>query len=72
MHSQWKRLERHRLDIGEWLVDSATNENGRVVKAEVDAALGGELYVPCMFTVRANGRQYQLELVSTHFEVTEI
>jgi hypothetical protein len=69
---EWKRLEQYRNEIGEWLVDSATNERGHVVKREIDAALGGELYLPGMFFVRTNDREYQLELVSTHYTVTEI
>jgi hypothetical protein len=42
------------------------------VKREIDAALGGEMYLPGMFFVRTNDREYQLELVSTHYTVTEI
>ena len=42
------------------------------MKPQIDAGLGGELFVPCTFTVAANGKQYQLALVSTCYEVREI
>lgn len=69
---EWQRLQRHRHDLAEWLVDAATNEYGQLMKPQIDAGLGGELFVPCTFTVAANGKQYQLALVSTCYEVREI
>ena len=69
---EWRRLERYRSELGDWLVDEATNDHGRVIRPDVNPALGGELYIPCTFTVAANQKRYRLELVSTHYEVTEI
>lgn len=67
----WQRFQRHRSDLGAWLVDAATDEAGVIVKPRINAALGGECCVPGVFTVSANGKLYQISLVSTHYEVTE-
>ena len=63
--NEWQRLQRHKRDLTEWLVDEATNENGTIVKPRIDAALGGESFVPCTITTIVNGQQYRLTLVST-------
>jgi hypothetical protein len=68
---EWRRLERDRSELGDWLVEEATNERGRVVKREINAALGGETYIPCTFNVAADGKRYRLALISTHYEVQE-
>ena len=69
---EWQRLQMHRQDLGEWLVDFATNDSGIVVKPILDAGLGGELFVPCSFDAFQNERRYRLELRSTEYKVSEI
>jgi hypothetical protein len=69
--AEWRRFRRHLSDLGDWLVDAATDSSGRIVKPVIDAALGGEQCVPGAFTVKTNGRRYQIALVSTHYEVKE-
>ena len=69
---EWQRLQRHKRDLAEWLVDEATNENGIIVEPQVDAALGGEPFVPCTITTIVNGKRYRLTLVSTCYDVKEI
>ena len=69
--TEWRRQQRHRRDLAEWLIDGATNEHGRLVKSQIDAGLGGESFVPCSFAFTANGRRYRLELVSTIYEIKE-
>lgn len=68
----WQRLERHRKDLAEWLIDQATNDSGRVTKSQIDAGLAGELFVPCSFTGFANEKCYRLELVSTDYSIREV
>ena len=67
----WKRVVRHQADLGAWLVDESTNENGKVITNHVDAALGGEDVIPCTFRTVVNGRKYLHELVSTEYRTTE-
>ena len=69
--NEWRRFLRYQSDLGEWLIDAATNEEGKVVTPRIDAALGGETCVPCSFTMAFKGKQYQLDLVSTSYEVRE-
>lgn len=69
---EWRRLESQRRDLAEWLIDSATNEYGRLVRPVIDAALGGDPFIPCSFSGAAGGKRYRLALVSTDYEVTEI
>ena len=69
---EWKRLHGHQRDLAEWLIDHATNDAGRVTKPRVDAALGGEAFIPCSFTFIAKGRKYHMSLVSTVYEVEEL
>ena len=69
---EWQRLQIHRRDLGEWLVDFATNDLGFVMKPILDAGLGGELFVPCSFDAFQNNRRYRLELRSTEYKVSEI
>ncbi len=68
---EWQRLQRHKRDLAEWLVDEATNENGKIVEPRIDAALGGEHFVPGTITTIVNGKQYCLTLVSTCYDVKE-
>ena len=69
---EWQRLQRHRQDLAEWLVDEATNEDGEITEPRIDAALGGEAFVPCTTTTIVNGQKYSLTLVSTCYDVKEI
>ena len=68
---EWQSFRRHQSDLGEWLVDAATNDAGHVVKSPIDAALGGESCLPGTFSISSNGRRYHLALVSTLYEVKE-
>lgn len=69
---QWAQLERHQQELGEWLFDQATNENGDIVQAIIDAELGGELFVPGSFVAFFQGCRYQFDLVSTKYSVREL
>lgn len=69
---EWLRLQRHKRDLAEWLVDEATNDNGTIIEPRIDAALGGELFVPCTIRTIVNGKRYCLTLVSTCYDVKEI
>ncbi|MEI8018051.1 MAG: hypothetical protein WCH39_07600 [Schlesneria sp.] len=69
---EWQRLQRHKRDLAEWLVDEATNDHGTIVEPRIDAALGGEPFVPGSITTVVNGKQYCLTLVSTCYDVKEI
>lgn len=66
---EWQRLLRHRSELAEWLIENATNEHGRLVEPRIDAALGGEAFVPCSFTGFGRDKRYRLELVSTVYEI---
>jgi len=67
---QYRLCLKHRDDLGEWLVDQATT-NGKQTKFTVDAALGGEDFIPNSFTRIVNGKKYAFELVSTVYSVKE-
>ena len=67
----FRRMQRHQRDLAEWLVDEATNSYGTITKPVVDAALGGEDFVPCTMTRIVNGQKYQMKLVSTEYEIVE-
>jgi hypothetical protein len=69
---EWLRLQRHKQDLAEWLVDEATNDSGTIVDPRIDAALGGETFVPCTIRTIVNGKRYCLTLVSTCYDVKEI
>ena len=67
---QYSNLCQHRIDLAEWLVDQATS-NGKQTKFTVDAALGGEDFIPNSFTRIVNGTKYAFELVSTVYSVKD-
>lgn len=67
---KYRKACKHRDDLGDWLVDQAT-ANGELTKYTIDAALGGEDFVPNSFTRIVNGTKYAFELVSTVYSVTE-
>lgn len=69
---KWNRFLRDRADLGDWLIDAATDSNGAVVTPRINAALGGEDCVPGEFSVAANGKRYHIALVSTSYEVTQV
>jgi hypothetical protein len=68
----WKRLQRQRNDLGEWLIDQATDVSGDLTDLPIDACLGGDDFVPCSFRAMSNGRRFQIDLVSTAYTVVEI
>jgi hypothetical protein len=70
----FRAIERHSNDIAEWLVDQATDSRGRLKSesVEVDAALGGEDFIPCTMTKIINGRKYRMELFSTAYKIEEV
>jgi hypothetical protein len=61
------RLKRHRNELGEWLADQA----GDAFRPTIDAALGGEDFIPCLFFQFANGKQHRFELVETKYRVSD-
>ena len=65
----WQKLQLHRRDLAEWLIEAATGNTGLVHKPIVDAALGGEMFVPCSMVSSMGGRRYALNLVSTEYEI---
>lgn len=69
---EWQRMQIHRDDLAEWLIDRATNDSGHIQKTLIDAGLGGESFVPGTFTTIANGRKYRFDLASTEYEIQEI
>ncbi|HEY0984084.1 hypothetical protein [Schlesneria sp.] len=69
---EWKRLQRYQQELADWLVDNAANDDGRLIKSQINAALGGEDFIPCSFTFSAKGRKYHMELVSTVYEIQEM
>ena len=69
---EWLRLQNHRQELAEWLVDAATDGAKRLVIPLIDARLGGELFVPCSFAASINDKRYRLDLVSTQYEVREV
>jgi hypothetical protein len=63
-----QRLRQHAEDVVEWVVEDATDKHGRLIKHTVDAALGGEDWVPGW--VVKNGKR--ISLLSTIYEVSEV
>jgi uncharacterized coiled-coil protein SlyX len=70
------RLQRHIKDkfetygneLVEWCWDQVTNDDGKQVKFTVDAALGGEEWIP---SVRVhNGKR--ISIIETVYEVSEV
>ena len=46
---EMRRLTKWSEDLAAWVVESSTDESGQIIKHEIDAALGGETWVPgCM------------------------
>lgn len=73
--TEWNRTIRHRDELASWLIDQAFT-NGKQVKYTVDAALGGEDFIPCSHecevpeSVLPGGRKVKLELLETVYSVT--
>lgn len=68
----YRRLCQHRDELGEWLIDNATNSSGRLVKPRIDAAVGGEDWNAGSFKTMCKGRKYRIALVSTEYEIEEV
>lgn len=68
----WRRLQRRRRELAEWLIDQLTDASGRLTRSPVDACLGGDDFVPCSFSFTSNGRRFRLDLVSTAYRVVEV
>lgn len=68
----WKDLLLQRRQLGEWLIDQATDVSGNLTEIPIDACLGGDDFVPCSFRAMSNGRRFQIDLVSTAYTVVEI
>lgn len=66
---EWNRLVNHQKELADWLIETATDEAGKVIKPRVDAGLGGESFIPCSCHRVVNGCHYEIELVSTEFEI---
>ena len=69
---EWQKLLAVRQDLFEWLVDQSIDTHGNVVHSTVDAALGGDDFVPCTFAANARDFRYRIELVSTRYRITAI
>jgi hypothetical protein len=67
--TKWQRMLRHRDELAEWLIDMATDERGRIIKPEIDAALGGEDFVPCTMSYTYRGKRYRIKLSSTCYTI---
>ena len=68
----WKRLQRQRRELAEWLIDQVTDMSGRLIQSPIDACLGGDDYVPCSFSFVSGGRRFRFDLVSTAYTVVEV
>lgn len=73
--AKWFRCIRHRDETSSWLIDQAFTD-GKQVLFTVDAALGGEDFIPCSHecevpeSVLPGGRKVKLELLETVYSVT--
>jgi hypothetical protein len=65
---EMQRLTTWSGDLAAWVVESSTDESGQIVKHEIDAALGGETWVPGWMV--HDGKR--ITLVSTAYRVEEI
>ena len=65
---EMRRLTKWSEDLAAWVVESSTDESGQIVKHEIDAALGGETWVPGWMV--HDGKR--ITLVSTVYRVTDI
>ena len=69
--TEWQTLQRHRRDLAEWLIENALDEQGQLIRPNIDAGLGGEQFIPCAITVTSKGLRYHISLFSTTYEVRE-
>lgn len=64
---EMRRLTKWSEELAAWVVESSTDEGGQIVKHEIDAALGGETWVPGWMV--HNGKR--ITLVSTVYRVED-
>ena len=64
---EMRRLTKWSEDLAAWVVESSTDESGQITKHEIDAALGGETWVPGWMA--HNGKR--MTLVSTVYRVED-
>ena len=65
---EMRRLMKWSEDLATWVVESSTDESGQIIKHEIDAALGGETWVPGWMV--HNGKR--MTLVSTVYRVEDV
>ena len=65
---EMRRLMKWSEDLATWVVESSTDESGQIIKHEIDAALGGETWVPGWMV--HNGKR--ITLVSTVYRVEDV
>lgn len=64
---EMRRLTKWSEDLAAWVVESSTDESGQIIKHEIDAALGGEPWVPGWMV--HNGKR--ITLVSTVYKIED-
>ena len=65
---EMRRLTKWSEDLAVWVVESSTDESGQIIKHEIDAALGGESWVPGWMI--HDGKR--ITLVSTVYRVEDV
>ena len=65
---EMRRLTKWSEDLAAWVVESSTDESGQIIKHEIDAALGGETWVPGWMV--HNGKR--MTLASTVYRVEDV
>lgn len=63
----YRTMANQRLTLADWLVDQSTP-----IRNLINAALGGEDFIPCTFTESVNGVKYRFNLKSTEYIVTQL
>ena len=65
---EMRRLTKWSEDLAAWVVESSTDESGQINRHEIDAALGGETWVPGWMV--HNGKR--MTLASTVYRVEDV
>lgn len=65
---EMRRLTKWSEDLAAWVVESSTDAGGQIIKHEIDAALGGETWVPGWMV--HNGKR--MTLASTVYRVEDV
>lgn len=66
-----RRMRRWATENAEWCLDQRYM-NGVLSAKPIDAALGGNEFVPCETKFIVDGKKYRNELVSTEYQLVEI